>query len=156
MQILQLVGQKLLGLVDPEYLIGDCVPFVPEFSLPLRCLFGPLSFAFLHFRPHALPVELFLLDVVLVMHVIVLDCEVGIVSDVSGVEEVAAEKGRVDVVLVGPAVLVGTVEGGVLFPLAELFVDVDASAGGRARLLAVVGRVAHLNNNNYWQQSMPK
>lgn len=105
---------------------------------------GPGSLPLLHFSPHSLPVELFLPDIVLVVHVVVLQCYAGVVRDVSGVEEVAADEGRVDVVLIGPAVFVGAVESRVFLLLAQLFVDVDSSAGRRAGLLAVVRGVAHL------------
>ena len=107
-------------------------------------LLGPRPLPLLHFCPHPLPVELFLPDIVLIMDVVVLQGDVGVVCDVSGVEEVAADEGRVDVVLIGPAVFVGAVESRVFFLLVELLVDVYSSAGGRAGLLAAVWRVAHL------------
>lgn len=153
---MQFVGEQLLRLVDPQYLVGHCVPLVPELPLPVIALLGLGFLPLLHFSPHPLPIQLFLPDIVLVMHVVVLQRYAGIVCDVSGVEEVAADEGRVDVVLIGPAVLVGAVESSVFLLLVELFVDVDSSAGRRARLLAVVGGVAHLNSNNYWAEDAPQ
>lgn len=77
------------------------------------------------------------------MHIVVLEGDAGVFCNVSGVEEVAADEGRVDVVLIGSAVLVGAMESSVFFLLVELLVDVNASARGRAGLLADIGRVAH-------------
>lgn len=64
------------------------------------------------------------------------------------VEEMAAHEGRVEIVPIGPAVLVGTVENSGDFSLAGLLVNIDASAGGT---LAQWGCLAslHFNSNNY-------
>ncbi len=52
-----------------------------------------------------------------------------------GVEEVAAEEGGVDVVAIGSAVLVGTVEGRIFLLPDSLVVEVDSSAGGTLGLV---------------------
>lgn len=77
------------------------------------------------------------------MHIVVLYCNVIILSDIFGIEEMAAEKGRIHIIFIGSAIFVWTVKGGVLFLLVELFVEVDSSARRRAGVFAVAGRMAH-------------
>ncbi len=69
------------------------------------------------------------MDVIRVEKIVWLYCDIFVLEVLFGVKEVTADKGRIDIVFVGPAILVRAMERCILLPFVHLSINVEASLG---------------------------